>query len=85
MDSKSIRQTLDTAIGLAMVAYIAYAKVTGDSDLVRLKAHVKYHWWKLTKIFRESSEPAWKSELREYNKEDGELRNYIIVSDDGGH
>lgn len=81
MDSKSIRQTLDTAVGLVMVAYIAYAKITGDRDLVRLKQHVRYRWWKLTQIFRESSEPAWKYELREFNKEDGELRQYILVDD----
>lgn len=66
MTPKQLREALDAAVGLCIVAYLLYAKLTHDEDLTKLKAHARYHWWKVKLWWKKSQEPAWKKELRAY-------------------
>lgn len=66
MNPKKFRETLDAAIGLAIVAYIVYGKITHDEDLTKLRAHFNYHWWNVKMWWKKKNEPAWKKELRMY-------------------
>lgn len=66
MNAKKLKETIDLALALAVIAYILYGKTTGDSDLEQLKAHGRYYWWKVKLWYKHKSEPAWKKELRMY-------------------
>ena len=66
VNPKQFREALDASIGLCIVAYLVYAKLTHDEDLVRLRAQFSYRWWNVKTWWKRKNEPAWKRELRAY-------------------